>query len=354
MRPTDEAMRSERQPAGLNDSGVAWAGAGVSSTVSAEGADAHTSAMKILLVEDSPVYRHLISGHLKEWDFDPTVATNGEEAWTLLQAPDAPRLVLLDWVLPKIAGVELCRRIRRAEAHSRYTYAVLLTGKDAKADLLEGMQAGADDYLVKPFDPPELRVRLLAGKRILDLQHELVETRESLRIAATYDSLTGLLNRGEILAFLNRELARGRRGQSSVGIILADLDHFKSVNDSHGHPCGDAVLRETAKRLKAGLRVYDGAGRYGGEEFLLVLPGCDLATTVERAEQIRKGLSATEIKIRDRSLRVTTSMGVALAASDGDINAGELLLQADTALYRAKSNGRDRIEIYLPPPPPKL
>jgi DNA-binding response OmpR family regulator len=158
--------------------------------------------MKILLAEDSAVYRQLISGHLNDWGFDLVVAKDGEEAWTCLQAPDAPRLALLDWVLPQVEGIELCRRIRQAGAGTHYTYIVLLTGKDGENDLLEGMQAGADDYLVKPFNPLELKARLLAGKRILDLHQELVNGRESLRIAATYDFLTLLLNRGEILAFL--------------------------------------------------------------------------------------------------------------------------------------------------------
>ena len=238
------------------------------------------SKMKILLAEDSLVYQHLIGGHLREWGFDVQIAKDGAAAWEMLQAPDAPRLALLDWVLPKIEGIELCRRIRKAQAQSDYTYIVLLTGKEGKDDLVEGMRSGADDYLAKPFHPPELEARLLVGKRILDLQRELVSARESLRVAATYDFLTGLLNRGEIVAWLDRELVRGRREAKPVGIILADVDHFKNVNDSFGHSTGDTVLKEVAGRLKSDLRVYDGAGRYGGEEFLLILPGCDLATTV--------------------------------------------------------------------------
>jgi two-component system cell cycle response regulator len=189
------------------------------------------SQRKILLPEDSPVYRHPISGHLKEWGFDLQIAKDGAAAWELLQAPDAPRMVL-DWVLPKIEGVELCRRMRKVQAFSDYSYIVPLTGKDAKNDLLEGMRAGADDYLAKPFHPPELEARLLAGKRILYLQGELVSARESLRVAATYDFITGLMNPGEIVAWLDRELVRAKRETSPVGVILADIDHFKSVNDS--------------------------------------------------------------------------------------------------------------------------
>jgi len=302
------------------------------------------STMKILLAEDSPVYRHLISGHLKEWGFDVAVAKDGAAAWELLQAPDAPRLALLDWVLPSIEGIELCRRIRKAQSSSDYTYIVLLTGKEGKTDLVEGMRAGADDYLAKPFHPPELEARLLVGKRILDLQRELVEARESLRVAASYDFLTGLMNRGEIVALLNRELIRGKRETKPVRIILADIDHFKKVNDSLGHSAGDTVLKEVACRLKADLRVYDGAGRYGGEEFLLILPGCDLATTVRRAEEIGRLVSATGIMSPKGIVKITVSMGVTFAGDGRSTTVEALLNEADVALYRAKENGRNRVE----------
>jgi two-component system cell cycle response regulator len=301
------------------------------------------TTMRILLAEDSAVDRHLIGGHLKEWGFDLVIAKDGEEAWGLLQEADAPDLVLLDWMLPHIDGIELCRRIRAAGAQVGYTYTVLLTGKGGKQDLIEGMEAGADDYLVKPFEPLELKARLLAGKRILDLQRELVDTRESLRMAATYDSVTRLLNRGEIVALLDRELARGKREGRPVGIILADVDHFKSVNDSLGHLAGDAVLQEVARRLKSDLRIYDGAGRYGGEEFLLILPGCDLGTTIRRAEKIRQLVSAGEIMTSKGAKRVTVSMG-ATSAEGGGLSVEAVLNEADTALYRAKENGRDRVE----------
>jgi len=304
------------------------------------------STMKILLAEDSPVYRHLISGHLKEWGFDVQIANDGAVAWELLQAPDAPKLALLDWVLPKIEGIELCRRIRKAQAHSEYTYVVLLTSKDGKDELVAGMRAGADDYLIKPFHPPELEARLLGGKRILDLQRELVAARESLRVAATYDFLTGLLNRGEIVAWLDRELVRGGRETSPVGIVLADIDHFKKVNDSLGHSGGDVVLKEVAGRLKSDLRVYDGAGRYGGEEFLLILPGCDLVTTVRRAEEIRRGVSAPGVMSPKGIVQVTVSMGVTCTRGDRTSNVEALLNEADAALYRAKQNGRNRVEAY--------
>jgi two-component system, cell cycle response regulator len=302
-------------------------------------------AMKILLAEDSAIYRHLICNHLKEWGFDLVIAKDGEQAQVLLQADDPPKLVLLYWVLPKIKGIELCRKIRRAETQGHYTYVVLLTANDSKSDLLEGMEAGADDYLVKPFDPAELKARLLVGKRILGLQQELVESRESLRMAATYDGLTGLLNRREIISHLERELERGKRQASPVGIVLADLDHFKKINDSLGHLAGDAVLTEVGKRFRVDLRPYDGAGRYGGEEFLIILPGCDLTTTIRRADEIRRSVSASEIVTTAGGARVTVSMGATLAGLE-KATVEALLNEADIALYRAKENGRDRVEAF--------
>ena len=304
--------------------------------------------MRILLAEDSATYRHLIVGHLKDWGFEVVVAKDGAEAWNLLQQPDAPTLALLDWVLPEIDGTELCRRIRRTAVSGSYTYIVLLSVKGETDDLLEGLDAGADDYLVKPFEPLELKARLFVGKRILDLQRELVEARDSLRIAATYDFLTRLLNRGEVLLHLNREMVRGSRENRPVGIILADIDHFKNINDSFGHLAGDAVLVEVASRLKQDLRIYDGAGRYGGEEFLLILPGCDLATTIRRAEKIRQFVSADPIKMGTQKQKVTISMGVTVAESDRKMSSEALLREADAALYRAKENGRDRVEARAP------
>jgi diguanylate cyclase (GGDEF)-like protein len=304
------------------------------------------SKTKILLAEDSPIYRHLITSHLREWGFDLQVAGDGAAAWELLRSPEAPRLVLLDWVLPGIDGIELCRRIRQAQAHSEYTYIVLLTGKDGKNDLVVGMRAGADDYLSKPFHPPELEARLQVGERILALQRELISARESLRTAATYDFLTGLLNRGEIVACLERELVRAKRETSDVGIILTDIDHFKKVNDSFGHSVGDSVLKEVAGRLKSDLRVYDGAGRYGGEEFLLILATCDLATTVRRAEEIGRLVSATGVPSPKGIVPVTISPGVTSAGRNRTASVESLLNEADVALYRAKQNGRNRVEAF--------
>jgi two-component system, cell cycle response regulator len=304
--------------------------------------------LRILVAEDSKVYRHLISSCLKEWDFNFKLANDGKAALELLESAWAPTLAILDWVLPGMTGLELCQRIRSRLANEQYVYTIVLTAKNHPNDLLAAMDAGADDYLSKPFDPPELKARLLAGRRIILLQRELISARESLRFAATHDAMTGLLNRVEIISFLRREISRGRREKRPVGIVLIDLDHFKNVNDTYGHSAGDAVLQESARRFRAGLREYDGVGRYGGEEFLLVMPGCDLETTVQRAKVIRQMIEKDTVVAPQGNISVTVSMGVTVADFVQDVSIETLLETADEALYRAKNNGRNRVEYNDP------
>jgi two-component system, cell cycle response regulator len=300
--------------------------------------------MRILLAEDSKVYRSLISMSLSDWGFDLVVAKDGLEAWSVLQTPDTPKLVLLDWVLPGIDGLELCRRIRSMQTDGRYIYVVLLTAKNQKEHLIQTLEAGADDYLAKPFDPAELRLRLLAGKRLLDLHEELFATRESLRSAAIHDALTGLLNRAEIIRCLEKELNCTRRGHTAVAVMLVDVDHFKMVNDTFGHPTGDEVLKEVAKRLTSSLRTYDFAGRYGGEEFLLILPGCDLESARRKAWEIKELVGCTPISTRYGPRSVTISGGVTVANATTSLDPRLILEVADKALYRAKGTGRNRVE----------
>jgi two-component system cell cycle response regulator len=306
---------------------------------------ARKGAGSLLLAEDSAVYRHLIEGHLKEWGFDFECVRDGKEAWKLLMKRDAPRLALLDWVLPEIDGIELCRRLRLRSEDEPYTYTILLTSKNRKHEMLEAMDAGVDDFLAKPFDPLELKARLLVGKRIVELQQKLVSANNALHFAASHDFLTGAWNRAEILAFMQRELARARRDALPVGIVLIDVDHFKKVNDEFGHETGDCVLKEITKRLSASLREYDGIGRYGGEEFLLVIPGCDLPTTIRRANQIRELISGQPLPTLLGAMTVTVSMGA--TTGESSTNSELLLRRADTALYQAKRNGRNRVEHAL-------
>jgi two-component system, cell cycle response regulator len=300
--------------------------------------------MQVLVVEDSAVYRKLICDQLGRWGFDSTVAESGAQAWGLLGEPSSPKLVLLDWVLPDVDGIELCQRIRLEGSSRPYVYVILLTSKEGRQNMLDAMHAGVDDYLLKPFDESELKARLLVGQRILELQEELVTARESMRYAATHDFLTELMNRGAVLNVLDRELERARREHNPIGVILADIDHFKNVNDALGHLFGDHALKEVARRLRSKLRVYDGLGRYGGEEFLLFLPGCDLANTLERANQLREFVAGAPVLSSGVQRAITLSMGVAVWAGLGRCNVQALLSEADAGLYAAKNKGRNRVE----------
>jgi two-component system, cell cycle response regulator len=306
--------------------------------------------MQVLLVEDSAVYRKLIGDHLRSWGFGVTLAETGAEAWRVLEQPKTPKLVLLDWVLPDVEGVELCRSIRAAGLSGQYIYIILLTSKEGRQHMLDALEAGADDYLMKPFDEAELKARLLTGKRILDLQEELVAARESMREAAMRDSLTGLLNHAEIFGMLERELERARREKKPLSVLLGDIDHFKKVNDSHGHLFGDEALREIARRLQSKLRPYDGVGRYGGEEFLLVLPACDLEGAMQRANELRETIANAPVVAGGVERSITMSLGVAVSECIGVKEVEPLVSRADAALYTAKNNGRNRVEYILSSP----
>ncbi len=295
--------------------------------------------MRVLAAEDNPVFQSMLRTMLTRWGYEALIARSGTEAWRILQSEDAPRLAILDWMMPGMDGVEICRRVRSANREP-YIYILLLTARTESEDLIEGMDAGADDYLTKPFNAHELRVRLHAGRRILDLQEELLKAREALREQATHDGLTGLLNRATILEKLDDELARGARAGTPVSVLMADLDRFKSINDSLGHLAGDAVLREAARRLKSAARRYDSVGRYGGEEFLIVLPGCNAADAAAQAERMREAIGSTPFPALSRTVAVTASLGIACSSlSDPEA----LIRDADSALYEAKARGRNRV-----------
>lgn len=280
---------------------------------------------------------------LQDWGYRVIAVDNGEKAWEFLQQPEGKAdLIILDWLMPGVDGIELCRRIREKQRNS-YQYILLVSGKDDKRDVVEGLDAGADDYLTKPFDTGELRARLRSGVRILSLQHDLIQAQEDLRFQATHDALTGLWSRGAVLDLLACELRRGLRTEASTGLLMIDLDHFKNTNDTYGHLVGDAVLKEVAARIVRTVRSYDYVGRYGGEEFIAVLSNCSPDDLRMIAERARHAVEETPVVMESTAIAVTISVG-GVVARNGTPDL-ELLSAADAALYEAKRSGRNRVAI---------
>jgi two-component system, cell cycle response regulator len=298
--------------------------------------------MKILIADDDPLSRRLLEKTLLQAGYDVLAVPNGMAAAEQLCKQDGPRLALLDWEMPELDGPAVCREVRKKKDQG-YVYMILLTSKGLKTDIVTGLGSGADDYLTKPFDSGELKARLRTGQRILHLEGRLVEARENMRFKATHDALTSLFNRGVIMELLGREISRSRRERIPTAILLCDVDHFKSINDTHGHLIGDEVLQEAARRLLLSVRSYDYVGRYGGEEFLIILNNCDPVSAPRRAEEIRRSLSDTPVNTSVGQLLVTLSMGVHQTANWGVQSVEELLHQVDGAMYAAKAAGRNRI-----------
>jgi two-component system, cell cycle response regulator len=299
--------------------------------------------LKILVADDDPVSRRLMERILQRGGYDVIAVDNGRQAARELSQENGPRLALIDWMMPGLDGPGVCRKIRSRHDDS-YVYMLLLTSKQSSEDIVMGLEAGADDYLTKPCHPAELKARLHTGRRILQLEDKLVEAREEMRFKATHDALTSLWDRGAILALLRAELARSIRDRKPVSLLLCDVDHFKQINDVHGHLAGDEVLREVSTRLLASVREEDGVGRCGGEEFLIVLGGCRSDAVKDRAEQVRKAISDVPFLTQHGPLSVSMSLGaITIEEWDKSLPIEPLLKQVDAALYQAKATGRDRV-----------
>jgi two-component system, cell cycle response regulator len=306
--------------------------------------------MKILIAEDDPVSRLLMQRTLEKFGYEVVLAEDGRAAVEILSQPDGPRLALIDWMMPKLDGLGLCREVRRTQRDGAYVYILLLTSRQDAEDVVAGLEAGADDYITKPFHPAVLRARLHTGRRILSLEETLVQAREEMRFKATHDALTSLWNRASILAMARSELRRSAREARPFSLLLCDIDHFKRVNDDHGHLVGDFVLEEVARRLTAAVRDYDAVGRYGGEEFLVVLSNCDGDGLRTRAEHIRAAIGSMPIQAGDAELSVSISIGaMTYCPSMADAPLESLLAQTDAALYHAKAQGRNRAAFALSP-----
>jgi two-component system cell cycle response regulator len=295
--------------------------------------------VRILIAEDDATSRMLLTRVLSRWGYDVLVTKDGAEAWEALQAQDAPRLAILDWMMPGMDGVDVCRRVRARES-LQPPYIILLTALGDKDSVVTGLEAGADDYVGKPYDPNELRARLEVGRRLIELNAELVEAQRALEILARTDALTGVLNRGAIVKELEKEAERATREGTRFGLGMLDIDHFKRVNDTYGHSAGDAVLRAVVQRVLGVMRPYDTFGRFGGEEFLVLVPGPEEGELRDVLERLRDAIGSAPIVVDGHDLIVTASVG---GATRDNETADALIARADDAMYAAKNQGRDRV-----------
>ncbi len=283
--------------------------------------------MRILIAEDDFTSRRILVAILKKWGYDPIAVEDGTAAWDALQRTGAPELVLLDWDMPGMSGLEVCRRLRKIDS-SRPAHVILLTGRGEKGDVVQGLDAGANDYISKPFDSEEL-------------QASLREARDALAHQATHDPLTGIFNRRAILDRLSEELSRAKREKGKLSVGMCDIDHFKNINDARGHQAGDEALIAFTQCLQAQLREYDCVGRYGGEEFLVIAAGPQGWIEEGLYERLCVRVAETEIRTKSGPVSITVSIGVARGTGPSTVDA--LLAAADDALYQAKAGGRNRV-----------
>ena len=299
----------------------------------------------ILLVDDNPVSLKLIEKILKKAGHEVTTATNGRQALELFNEKFFP-IVLTDWMMPEMDGLDLCRAIRSRSQES-YVFIILLTARDSKDDIVAGLQAGADDYLSKPISHPELIARLNSGIRMLELERSLKKANEEIRVLSITDSLTGCFNRTYMNEHLLKEITRSKRYDHPLSVVLCDIDHFKQVNDTYGHPIGDRVLIAFAQLIRETIREkIDWVVRYGGEEFLVVLPETEFNGGCLTAERLRQAVSQMEIEEHNKTIKITASFGATGFDADTDdekISPDAIINRADEHLYKAKREGRNRV-----------
>lgn len=311
---------------------MSWTKSKEESDVAAHSAVQSSTPMRILVADDDPTSRTILSASLRKWEFEPCVVQDGAQAWEILSGPDAPHIALLDWTMPELDGLEVTRLVRSLNMAEAF-YIIILTARGETNDIVRGLQAGADDFISKPYDGEELRARLDVGRRVVTLQRALAH-------AARHDPLTGIMNRGAILDILRKEIARADRERSNLSIGLLDIDYFKTVNDTFGHLVGDDVLRRLVECIRHQLREYDHLGRYGGEEFLVIAPGCGQEEAAQLFGRLCREVAATPLDTRVGRHSVTVSIGTATTLGDTSVDA--LLSLADAALYEAKMRGRNQ------------
>jgi len=301
--------------------------------------------MRTLIIDDDDAYLQLLRMILHRLGHEVYEASDGAQAWNLLQKDPIP-FVITDWMLPEIDGLELIQRVRQAN-FPNYIYLILLTAKKSPDDIVKGLEAGADDYLTKPFDVSELQARIGIGQRILDLETRLRESMQQLASLASHDSLTGLLNRRALYEIIEKERIRTQNAGVPLSVVMIDLDHFKLINDQYGHLIGDEALCQVAQSILDRKRSSDYVGRWGGEEFLVILPGANLQEAGIVAERMRVAIRSLSIPLEDgRVVTVTASLGAASAFLGEEFSLERLIHRADQALYMSKEAGRDVVNIY--------
>jgi diguanylate cyclase (GGDEF)-like protein len=303
--------------------------------------------MKILIVEDELIFRRMVKKYLLEAGHDIVEAEDGQSAWELFQH-EPFQLVITDWMMPRLSGPELVQKIRTS-GQKNYTYIIMLTAMDDKDNVVLGLESGADEYLTKPFNSRELIARVASGMRILRLEEQLMQAHQQMKILAMRDGLTGLLNRRAIEEYAEAEFNLTIRKDRVLSVIMLDIDYFKSVNDRFGHKFGDHALQQVTKILKADLRNYDRVGRWGGEEFILILPDTQLKDAATVAERVRARTAEMKISLEnEETFSVHISLGVASTAGQFS-SLTKLIDAADQALYQAKQTGRNRVCIFESP-----
>jgi two-component system cell cycle response regulator len=301
--------------------------------------------MSVLIAEDDVISSKILEKNLLNWGYQVVLATSGEKAWQALKQ-ESLRMAILDWMMPGMVGTEICSRIRRRRKY-KYTYVILLSAKDRKRDIIDGLSSGADDYMTKPVNFLELRARLQTGRRIIDLEDKLLVSQRQLKQLASRDSLTKLWNRAETVKFLAEELDRSRRDGKPLGVIMIDIDYFKRINDRLGHEQGDAVLLRVVSRIKRKVRVSDRVGRYGGDEIIVILPNCDASKAQRIAERLRLAVSSQpETGAKSEPPPVTISVGCSTTDLLTEPAVDRLIREADAALLTAKSRGRDCVVVH--------
>jgi len=296
--------------------------------------------MNVLIADDEPVNRRLLEILLNKWGYSVSVAVDGEQAWHILQTSARPSIAIIDWMMPGMDGVQLCRMIRQSETLPPI-YVLLLTAKQATEGANGRYESVADDYLPKPYAAHELKARLRAARRIIELENQLEATRKSIQIATTHDPLTGLWNRSAILEILHREIHRARRFSSPLTVVMIDIEHLKEINHQYGHLAGDSALRETARRVRSSIRQYDSLGRSDGGQFVVISPCCDRSGALSQGGRLHSKICQQPIETYAGAFSLAARLGIAVGLDNHQ--AHDFISAADSALAEARKTGKASI-----------